>query len=104
MNGLPSVFAEYNTMDKDGKPLDLSKRINRYYRFDEKRDTIWCTAKNILTAKEAEQYTIEAVMSGDDNWNPELIFKPAEKPIGYVTINRKKLPVNQYGCFERAEK
>lgn len=104
MNGLPSVFAEYNTMDKNGKPLNLSNRINRYYRFDEKRDTIWCTAKNILTTEEAEQYTIENVMSGDDKWNPEPIFQPAEKPIGYVTINRKKLPVNQYGCFDRTEK
>lgn len=104
MNGLPTVFAEYNTMDKDGKPLDLSKRINRYYRFDEKRDTIWCTAKNTLTAQEAEKYTVEAVMSGDDHWNPEQIFQLAVKPIGYVTIDRKRLPVNQYGCFERFEK
>ena len=103
MNGLPKVFADYQTTDANGKLLDLSKRINRYYRLDENKDTIWCTAKNTLTAQEAEQYTIEAVMSGDDHWNPELIFQPAEKPIGYVTVNRKKLPVNQYGCFERFE-
>ena len=104
MAGLPSVFAEYNTMDADGKPLDLSKRINRYYRKNEKKDTVWCTAKNVLTKEEAEQYTVEAVMGGDDQWNPELIFMPTEKPIGYVTIDGKLLPVNLYGCFERSKK
>lgn len=104
MNGLPSVFAEYNTMGANGKPLDLSGRISRYYRFNEIRDTIWCTAKNILTAEEAALYTVEAVMGGDDHWNPELIFQPTEQPIGYVTIDDKRLPVNQYGCFKRSKK
>jgi len=61
-------------------------------------------AKNVLTKEEAEQYTVEAVMGGDDQWNPELIFMPTEKPIGYVTIDGKLLPVNQYGCFERSKK
>lgn len=94
----------YNTMNADGTPLDLSKRINRYYRLDEKGDTIWCTAKNALSAQEAAQYTIKAVMEGDDHWNPQLLFDTANHPIGYITINRKKIPVNQYGCFERKNK
>lgn len=101
MAGLPSVFAEYNTMDADGKPLDLSKRITRYYRIDEKKDTIWSTAKNILTEKEAAQYTVFSVMGGDDHWDPVRIFLPAKQPIGYVKVNGRRLPVNKYGCFER---
>ena len=101
MNGLPKVFAEYNTTNTNDTPLDLSKRINRYYRFDEKGDTIWCTAKQILSAQEAARYTIEAVMEGDDHWNPQQLFKPAKHPIGYVTINGRKVAVNQYGCFSR---
>ena len=104
MAGLPSVFAEYNTMDADGNPLDLSRRINRYYVADASKDTVWCTAKNILTKDEAALYTVEAVMGGDDHWNPKLIFAPSDKPVGYVTIDRKRLPVNQYGCFARDEK
>jgi pectinesterase len=95
------VFAEYNTTNANGTPLDLSKRINRYYRFDEKGDTIWCTAKQILSAQEAARYTIEAVMEGDDHWNPQQLFEPAKHPIGYVTINGRKVAVNQYGCFSR---
>ncbi|MBQ9215635.1 MAG: pectin esterase [Prevotella sp.] len=101
MNGLPSVFAEYNTTDASGNLLDLSKRINRYYRFNEQRDTLWCTAKNVLTAEEAAQYTVEAVMGGDDHWNPEQIFAMHEKPLGYIVVDDKRIAVNQYGCFER---
>ena len=101
MNGLPSIFAEYNTMDADGHLLDLSHRISHYYRFNEQQDTIWCTAKNVLNAEEAAIYTAEAVMGGDDQWNPEQIFAPVEKPHGYVVIDDKRIAVNQYGCFER---
>ena len=43
-------------------------------------------------------------MEGDDHWNPQLLFDTANHPIGYITINRKKIPVNQYGCFERKNK
>lgn len=101
MNGLPEIFADYQSTDANQNPLDLSKRISRYYRIDEQKDTIWSTAKNILTPEEAGNYTIETVMCGDDHWNPIRIFQPADMPIGYVTIDNKKLPVNHYGCFER---
>ena len=101
MAGLPSVFAEYNTMDGDGHPLDLSKRISRYYYLDAKKDTIWGTAKSVLTKEEAARYTIKAVMGGDDHWNPEQIFQTTAGVIGFVTIDGKKNAVNQYGCFER---
>lgn len=100
MAGLPSVFAEYNTLDADGKPMDLSRRINRYYKLDEKGDTIWCTAKNVLTAEEASVYTVETVMAGDDQWNPTQIFSMANT-IGYVVAKGEKRLVNQYGCFLR---
>lgn len=101
MAGLPSVFAEYNTMDGDGHPLDLSKRISRYYYLDAKKDTIWGTAKSVLTKEEAARYTMKAVMGGDDHWNPEQIFQTTTGIIGFVTIDDKKIAVNQYGCFER---
>lgn len=101
MAGLPSVFAEYNTMDADGKPLDLSKRISRYYYLDAKKDTVWGMAKNILTDKEAARYTVDAVMGGDDNWQPEHIFQYNGSPIGFVTIDGKQVAVNSYGCFQR---
>lgn len=101
MNGLPSIFAEYNTMDANGKPLDISHRINRYYRITENNDTIWCTAKNVLTEEEAAQYTVKSVMSGDDQWEPQRIFMPDAQALGYIFIDGKKRAVNRWGCFER---
>ena len=88
-------------MDADGKALDLSKRINRYYRIDEKKDTIWGTAKNVLTAAEAARYTVNAVMGGDDHWDPVKIFQPSKQPLGYVVVQGRRLPVNRHGCFTR---
>ena len=101
MAGLPSVFAEYNTMDANGHPIDLSKRINRYYRVGEDNDTTWCTAKNVLTDEEAALYTVEAVMGGDDHWQPRLIFQTPAQPLGYVVIDDRRIAVNRWGCFER---
>ena len=101
MNGLPSIFAEYNTMDANGNPLDISHRINRYYRITENNDTIWCTAKNVLTEEEAAQYTVKSVMSGDDQWEPQRIFMPDAQALGYIFIDGKKRAVNRWGCFER---
>ena len=118
MAGLPSVFAEYNSVDAQGRPIDLSRRQTRYYRVGEKGDTTWCTAKSTLTADEAARYTVESVMGGDDQWQPEALFRPARQPRGYVVFRDerlvgifaklkakyqrppyKALPVNAYGCF-----
>lgn len=102
MGGWPTLFADYNTTDAEGHPLDLSKRISRYYTYDkESKDTTWCTAKNHLTADEVARYTIDNVMSGDDQWNPtecceqlpavdmtqkgkKLRWKPVEGARGYI--------------------
>ena len=70
MGGLPAVFAEYNTTDGQGRPLDLSRRISRYYAVHE-GDTVWCTAKALLTPEEAAEYTVARVLRGDDHWTPE---------------------------------
>lgn len=70
MASLPAVYAEYNTMNADGTPMDLSRRTNRYYKITEDKDTVWGTAKHLLTADEAAQLTIDRVMGGSDGWNP----------------------------------
>lgn len=108
MGTLPSVFADYNTTDANGKKLDLSKRIDRYYKVTDKNDTIWGTAKNRITAEEAKRYTAENVMKGDDNWNPQalciapkapktacedntLTWKPVSGARGYVVSRGDKV-------------
>lgn len=108
MSTLPAVFADYNTTDAAGNKLDLSKRIDRYYKLTEKNDTVWGRAKNSLTTDEAKLYTVENVMKGDDNWNPKqlcnaptapkvtckggaLVWKPVSEVRGYVVSRGDKV-------------
>ncbi|MBR1416148.1 MAG: pectin esterase [Prevotella sp.] len=81
MGGLPAVFAEYNTMDHNGHPIDLSHRCSRYWVQNEQKDTVWCTSKAVITADEAALYTVENVLSGDDHWQPRQIATPCAKPV-----------------------
>lgn len=115
MGTLPTVFADYNTTDATGKPINLSRRIDRYYKITEQKDTVWGTAKNRLTPEEASAYTIKNVLSGEDSWNPEAVCRPLAKPEvtrkgkrltwktvenarGYVVSNGDKVVLITTGC------
>ncbi len=60
MGNLPTHFYEYNSMDKDGKALDLSKRTNS--------PTSTNKYTPVLTAEEAAEFTVENVLGGSDSW------------------------------------
>ena len=83
MGGLPVLWAEYNTVDKDGNPVDLSQRETYYYYIDNntgvKHEVF--NVKNTLTAEEAAQYTLKNVMGGDDNWQPDLMCEACDAPV-----------------------
>ena len=83
MGGLPALWADYNTVDADGNPLDLSQRESYYYYTDsntgEKVERF--NVKNFLTDEEAAQYTIKNVCGGDDNWQPDLMCEACDAPI-----------------------
>jgi hypothetical protein len=83
MGGLPALWAEYNTVDKDGNPVDLSQRETYYYYTDrntgEKHEVF--NVKNTLTAEEAAQYTLKNVMGGSDNWQPDLLCEACDAPV-----------------------
>lgn len=103
MGGLPVLWADYNTVDANGNPVDLSQREDTYYYTQyykmvdgEKviatsrpedsdmpnwtEEKVYGTAKNYLTDEEAAQYTIKNVMGGDDNWQPDLLCEATEAP------------------------
>lgn len=80
MGGLPTLWADYNTMDANGNPMDLSLRRSRYYYLDANSDTIWGTAKNYLTDAEAATYTVKNVLGGDDTWQPTLVTEECDAP------------------------
>ena len=79
----PKLFAEYNTVDADGNPVDLNNRRTTY-KVDEDKlaqgETSPVTRQAVLSAEEAARYTYEAVTSGNDDWNPRKFFEPVEAP------------------------
>jgi pectin methylesterase-like acyl-CoA thioesterase len=84
MGGLPALWAEYNTVDKDGNPVDLSQRETYYYYWIDKEAGTKAevfNVKNILTAEEAAEYTIKNVCGGNDNWQPDLLCEPVDAPV-----------------------
>ena len=102
MGGLPELWADYNTVDADGNPLDLSQRESYYYYIDRStgNKVEKFNVKNYLTDEEAAQYTLKNVMGGGDNWQPNLMCEPCDKPV--VKSDGKKLvwePVPYAICY-----
>ena len=80
MGGLPVLWADYNTIDAKGNPVDLSMREDTYW-IEQNGKRVEQKAKNYLTPEEAAQYTIKNVMGGDDNWQPDLLCEACDAPI-----------------------
>ena len=79
----PKLFAEYNTMDADGNPVDLNNRRTTYKVDADKLapgETSPVARQAVLSAEEAARYTYEAVTSGTDDWNPRRFFEPVDAP------------------------
>jgi pectin methylesterase-like acyl-CoA thioesterase len=81
MGGLPALWAEYNTVDKDGNPVDLSQRESYYYYMNGDEKVEKYGVKNTLTAEEAAEYTLKNVMGGDDNWQPDQLCEACDAPV-----------------------
>jgi len=92
MGGLPALWADYNTVDAQGNPVDLSQRRDTYYYTDSNGERVYGKAKNYLTAEEAAEYTIKNVCGGDDNWQPDLMCEACDAPV--VTLADSKLSWN----------
>ena len=81
MGGLPVLWADYNTVDANGNPLDLSQRENYYYYTNDAGTKVEAfNVKNYLTDEEAAQYTIKNVCGGDDDWQPDLMCEACNVP------------------------
>lgn len=94
MGAIPAIFADYNTMDANGNPLDLSNRIEDYWYMDN-GTKIEGKAKNFLTDEEAASYTVKNVLSGNDFWQPALLTEAVAAPVitgDEGTINWEHVP------------
>ncbi len=91
MGTIPRLFAEYNSKDKDGNLIDLSKRKSNYtFTQKNKSETGEVTEEKMtgscrtsITKEEADRYTYENMISSSDGWNPRLYMEemPATKTI-----------------------
>jgi len=92
MGGLPYVFAEYNSFDKNGDILDLSHR-KKTYSIDVNGVTVSQDAQNILTDSDVVRCSYENVVMGSDKWNPRSFFEKVNKPTN-LAISGKTLSWN----------
>lgn len=79
MGTIPALFAEYNSMDANGDPIDLNQRRTEY-QYTSNGQTITGTCKAVLTTEEAARYTYEAVTTGTDDWNPRRMMESVDAP------------------------
>ena len=70
--GYPKRFAEYGSHTSKGAAIDLSGRKTVFGDGYENNP--------VLTADEAAQYTLDAVMGQDDQWQPTLFTEQAPVP------------------------
>ena len=80
-------LAEYGSHTSNGAAVDLSGRKTDYDAYDSKDGDTYVnrrTEKNnpVLTAEEAAQPTLAAVMGQDDDWQPTLLTEQAPVPTG----------------------
>lgn len=87
MGVIPRRFAEYNSMDSKGNPIDLSSR--RTY-FKTSAGVYTYGLNPVLTQAEAAQLTYENMMKGSDNWNPAAYFEPVNNPAN-LTVDANTL-------------
>lgn len=75
MNVNPTVFAEYNSVNAYGSPVDLSKRRTTY-----SKDGATVYLNPVLSANDAAKYTVGNVLAGSDNWAPDNDCKQVSAP------------------------
>lgn len=80
MNSVPTVLGEYNSVDKNGKAVDLSKR---------RTDFNGTKVNPVFNASQAGKYTVKNVLSGKDSWDPEKLASQIAAP--KLSQNGKKI-------------
>lgn len=80
MGPAAKLFAEYNSRDADGNPVDLSQRRTWYKQSAGEGGKKIEGLKAILNSEDVAEYTYENIIEGDDNWNPKAFFEKIVKP------------------------
>ncbi|MCM1076548.1 MAG: pectinesterase family protein [Bacteroides sp.] len=83
MGTIPALFAEYNTHDTNGKPIDLSKRKSTYtYRNRATGEEFSGSCPTTISGEEAAKYTYDNMILNGDGWNPREMMSELAAPRG----------------------
>ena len=103
MGAIPALFAEYDSRDANGNPVDLSQRKSTYKGRGDNPPTGSCATT--LSKAEADRMVYENIIPGSDGWNPrammqrlpapkavkadgaQLTWQPVSGAIGYVVLS-----------------
>ncbi|WJS93812.1 pectinesterase family protein [Flavobacterium johnsoniae] len=99
MGTLPALFAEYNSLNGNGIAVNTDNRTNTF--------TVNGVAQTgnynpVLTKAQADEFTIENVLSGTDKWDPRRVVEQVMKPSNLVVsaANTLKWDENPYAmCY-----
>ncbi|WP_289659959.1 pectinesterase family protein [Flavobacterium panacagri] len=88
MGTYPALFAEYNSVNGNGVAVNTDNRTNTF--------TVDGVAKTgnynpVLTKAQADEYTIENVLSGTDKWDPRTIVEQVTKPSNLLVSDKNTL-------------
>ena len=78
-DGVPDIFAEYNSMTATGSVVDLSGRKTKYI-YNNGDLVLEPKHSPILSKEEADALSIDNVMGGTDGWDPRVVTEQAEAP------------------------
>lgn len=78
MNAVPTLFAEYNTVDRAGEPVDLSQRKTAYHPRGSE-DGFVGICRSSISAVEAENYSYENV-ARKEGWDPRAMLARLDAP------------------------
>ena len=80
MGAIPALFAEYDSRDAQGNPVDLSRRKSTYKGRGDNPPTGSCPTT--VTKAEADRMTYDNIIPGKDNWNPKAMMERLPEPEG----------------------
>ncbi|MDR1527717.1 MAG: Ig-like domain-containing protein [Dysgonamonadaceae bacterium] len=81
MGVIPALFAEYNSMNANGEPVDLSNRKSEYTTSADNGSQTVGGRQTVLTDAQAAQYTRQNVTKGSIDWNPLVLTEATAAPV-----------------------
>ena len=85
----PAWFGEYKSVDKSGNPVDCSNRKKTFCSSSVSYNTV-------LTDAQAAEFTIENVIGGDDDWEPNVYTEQLLAPFIQIENNVISWTENKY--------